>query len=88
MTAPGPGTPATQACQITPGCARGNHTADQHPCGGPFHVAGSPCTYCGKPTPATGGPCPDCWSPITIADFKAIAAEAGKDAHVTRSEDL
>jgi hypothetical protein len=63
-------------CALTPGCGWPPHDPAAHPCGQP-HVPGSPCVYCGTPTPADGGPCPDCWTPITIADAKAIFAEVG-----------
>lgn len=72
---PGPG-------QHWPGCSYPPEHLGRHPCGTP-HVPGSPCDYCGQPTPASGGPCPDCWQPITIADFKALMADAGLDTVVT-----
>ncbi len=43
---------------------------------GRTHEPGQPCWYCGKPNPPQG-PCPDCWTPITVADAKAIFAEDG-----------
>lgn len=73
---------STAECTITPGCTFGKHQPSEHPCGRK-HIPGSPCAYCGKPTPLDGDPCWDCWTPIAIADFKAIAANAGLDTAVT-----
>lgn len=73
-------------CTLTPGCGFPPHRATDHPCGQPIHV-GDPCRFCGDPIAAgeDGGaaPCPKCWRPITIADLKAIAAEAGLETRVT-----
>lgn len=73
-------------CTLTPGCGFPPHDAVDHPCGQPIQV-GDPCAYCGDPIGADADgapvPCPRCWRPITIADLKAIAAEAGLDAQVT-----
>lgn len=61
------------SCQITPGCEfPAGHEVD-HPCGRPVPADGEPCQYCGDPEP-----CARCWQPITVADFKAICAEAGR----------
>lgn len=66
-------------CERDPECTRGFGHYDNYPCGGAFHVPGNPCQFCGKATPMNGDPCWDCWTPITVADFKGIMAEAGID---------
>lgn len=67
-------------CSMTPGCGFQAHAAGDHPCGTPIRV-GDPCLYCSVPIAADADgqpvPCPDCWHPATIADIKALAAEAG-----------
>jgi hypothetical protein len=45
-------------------------------------IDGTPCAYCGNPEP-----CAVCWQPITIAAFKGICAEAGRDTAITRERE-
>lgn len=69
-------------CTLTAGCTFPTHQPSDHPCG-KKHTPGTPCDNCGKPTPANGDPCWDCWTPITIADAKAIFAEDGLSVDFT-----
>lgn len=74
--------PGAEPCDRMPTCTFIHHDQQAHPCGN-RHWPGSPCEFCGKATPAEGGPCWDCWTPITIADLKAFAAEEGFDTEIT-----
>lgn len=68
-------------CYLSPDCVHGPHAADEHPCGQGNEPPGTPCRYCGALTPLDGEPCPACWKPMTVADFKAFAAEHGWDTN-------
>lgn len=57
-----------------PGCEFAAGHERDHPHGRHLAAAGTPCEFCGKPEP-----CEDCWQPITVAMFKGLCAEAGKD---------
>jgi hypothetical protein len=75
------------ACSLTADCGFAPHDPAEHPCGQP-HRPGDPCRFCGGPQEVVDGevqPCPECWRPATLADMKAIAAEAGLDATMTSS---
>lgn len=61
-----------EACD-TPGCEFPAGHQDAYPCGRRV-VDGEPCGFCGQPEP-----CADCWQPRTVAAFKGLCAEAGKD---------
>lgn len=58
-----------------PGCefVAGHERENPH---GRRVIPGEPCEFCGKPEP-----CDDCWQPITMAMFKGLYAEAGKDVN-------
>lgn len=58
----------TPGCEFQPG-----HEVD-HPCGQRGPAPGTPCKFCGAPEP-----CDACWRPVTHADLKGLAAEAGRD---------
>jgi hypothetical protein len=68
-------------CAETPGCQRPAGHIEHYPCGGALRQLGDPCEFCGDPLPANEGGgatfCPRCWTPITIADAKAIFTEVG-----------
>lgn len=75
-----------ERCTLAPDCTFPPHAPEAHPCG-KRHIPGSPCDYCGKATPDVGGPCPDCWSPISVADFRALMAAEGIDTVVTSGKE-
>jgi predicted amidophosphoribosyltransferase len=69
-------------CHLDPDCTFPPHEPSDHPCGRRC-VPGEPCQYCGKATPLNGDPCPDCWTPLSVADFRAMMAAEGFDTVVT-----
>lgn len=62
-------------CTFSPDCEWEAGHVGEHPCGQRAEKPGEPCRYCTKPVPEGG--CPDCWTPITIADAKAMFAPYG-----------
>lgn len=65
----------------TPGCEFDAWHEPNHPCGRHI-IDGQPCRFCGEPEPCDG-----CWRPVTVADLKAIAAEAAADTRQSPSGD-
>lgn len=67
---------AVDRCKA-PGCEfEAGHDAE-HPHGQRV-IDGQPCKFCGEPEP-----CEKCWQPITVAMFKGLCADAGKDTKWT-----
>lgn len=76
-----------EPCTTTRGCQRPAGHIAHHPCGGKLHKPGDPCEHCGQPLVAdehgAAVACPNCWTPITVADLKALAAGRGWDTILT-----